>query len=177
MEGKEELERKYNRWVIIIGVVLAIAVGVIYVTPKVDMQGTWMDFLPMVNATINGTVSLLLIAGLAMIKQKRIELHRLCMTSSIVLSAIFLVSYVLYHTTHPSTSFGGEGFIRNVYFFILITHILLAIVIAPLVLITYFKALSERFDKHKKLARITYPMWLYVSITGVLVYIMISPYY
>lgn len=177
MEGKEELEKKYNRWVIIIGVILAAAVGLIYVTPKVDMGGTWMDVLPMVNAMFNGTVSVLLVLGLVMIKQKRKDLHQACMTSAIVLSALFLVSYVLYHTTHESTSFGGEGTIRYVYFFILLTHILLAIVIAPLVLITYFKALSERFDKHRKLARITFPMWLYVSVTGVIVYLMISPYY
>lgn len=178
MEGRqEELEKKYNRWIIAIGVILAAAVAVIYVTPKIDMQGTWLDNLPMINATINGTVSLLLILGLVFIKQKNIKAHRLAMTAGIVLSAIFLVSYVLYHTTHPSTSYGGEGPMRYIYFFILITHILLAVVIAPLVLITFSKALAERFDKHRKIARITYPLWLYVSITGVLVYIMISPYY
>lgn len=99
------------------------------------------------------------------------------MTSSILLSALFLVSYVAYHITHESTVFGGEGMIRYIYLFILLTHILFAMVIAPLVLISFTRGLSERFDKHRKIARITWPLWFYVSITGVIVFIMISPYY
>ena len=177
MEGTIDKAKNYNRLIFIVGTILAIAVGVIYITPKIDMSGTWMDNLPAVNASINGTVTVLLIIGLVFIKQGKIEAHKKVMSASIIMSALFLISYVAYHITHESTVFGGEGMIRNVYLFILLTHILFAIVIAPLVLITFTRALSERFDKHRKLARITWPLWFYVSITGVVVYIMISPYY
>ena len=99
------------------------------------------------------------------------------MKFAIGLSVTFLVMYVAYHMTSDSTPYGGQGFIRYVYFFILISHILLSIVIIPLVLISYVRALSQRFDKHRRIARITYPIWLYVAVTGVVVYLMISPYY
>ncbi|MEZ4720600.1 MAG: DUF420 domain-containing protein [Flavobacteriales bacterium] len=177
MEGKVDQPKNYNTLFYIVGAVLALAVGVIYITPKLDMSGTWMDHLPMVNACINGTVSMLLLLGFWFITQKKIPAHKFCMTSSLVLSTIFLVIYVAYHVTHESTSFEEAGMIRYIYLFILLTHILFAAVVAPLVLITYVRALSKRFDKHKKLARVTFPIWLYVSITGVVVYIMISPYY
>jgi putative membrane protein len=99
------------------------------------------------------------------------------MTSAIALSVAFLVMYVAYHMTADSTKFGGEGIMRYVYFFILITHIILSIAIIPMVLITYVRALAEKFDTHKKIAKITFPIWLYVAVTGVIVYLMISPYY
>lgn len=175
MEGQKEIN--YNRLIYLVAAVLAAAVGVIYVTPKFEIPDGALDFLPTLNATINGAVSLLLVVGVILIKQGKRNAHQLVMTTAIVLSALFLVSYVLYHTTHESTSYGGEGIMRSVYFFILITHIILAIVIVPLVLITFVRALSKRFDKHKKIARITFPLWLYVSVTGVLIYLMISPYY
>lgn len=175
MEGKKEIN--YNKWIYIVAAVLAAAVGAIYVTPKFEVPAGALDFLPALNASINGTVSLLLIVGVVFIKQGKRKAHQITMTSAIALSALFLVSYVLYHTTHESTSYGGEGIMRAIYFFILITHIILAIVIVPLVLISFVRALSERFDQHKRIARITFPIWLYVSITGVLVYLMISPYY
>jgi putative membrane protein len=177
MEGTIDKAKNYNRLIYIVGTVLAIAVGVIYITPKIDMSDTWMDYLPAVNATINGTVSLLLVLGLVFVKQGKIEAHKKTMMASILMSALFLLSYVTYHITHESTVFGGEGTIRYIYLFILLTHILFAMIIAPLVLITFTRALSERFDKHRKIARITWPLWFYVSITGVIVYIMISPYY
>jgi len=177
MEGREQKEVNYNRLIYIVAAALAAAVGVIYVTPKFALESDVLDFLPALNATMNGTVSLLLVIGVWLIKSGKRNAHQLVMTWAIVLSALFLVSYVLYHTTHESTSFGGEGWIRYVYFFILLTQIVLAIVIVPLVLITFTRALSERFDKHKKIARITFPLWLYVSVTGVMVYLMISPYY
>ena len=99
------------------------------------------------------------------------------MKSAIALSVLFLVLYVAYHMTTDSTKYGGEGIMRTVYFVILISHIGLSIIVIPLVLTTYVKALSQQFDKHKKIARITFPIWLYVAITGVIVYLMISPYY
>lgn len=177
MEEKEEKMKDYSKLIYGVGIVLAIAVAVIYVTPKMDMSGTWMDVLPAVNATINACVSVLLIMGLVFIKMKNMAAHRICMTSSVLLSALFLISYVAYHITHESTVFGGEGTIRTIYLFILRSHILFAMVIAPLVLITFARAIGQQFEKHKKIARITYPLWLYVSISGVVVYLMISPYY
>lgn len=177
MEGTLDKSKQYNKLIYGVGVALTIAVGVIYITPKIDMSGTWMDHLPAVNATINGTVSILLLLGLVFVKRGNIQAHRKAMTTSILLSALFLVSYVSYHITHESTVFAGEGVIRNIYRFILLTHILFAMIITPLVLISFTRALSERFDKHRKIARITWPLWFYVSITGVIVYLMISPYY
>jgi len=111
------------------------------------------------------------------IKNGKIVLHQNLMKSAIGCSLLFLVMYIAYHMTTPSTKFGGEGAIKYAYFFILLTHILLSIAIIPLVLVTYVRALAQRFDKHRKIARITFPLWLYVAITGVVVYLMISPYY
>ena len=99
------------------------------------------------------------------------------MTSAIALSIAFLVMYVAYHMTSDSTKFGGEGVIKYVYYFILITHIVLSIAIIPMVLVTYVRALAANFESHKKISRITFPIWLYVAVTGVIVYLMISPYY
>jgi putative membrane protein len=133
--------------------------------------------LPLFNAIINGTTFLLLLAALMAIKNRNIVLHKRLMTTAIALSLVFLVCYVLFHASTEPTKFGGEGRIRSVYFFLLLTHILLAIVIVPLVLITYVRAIAEKFDKHRKIARITLPIWLYVTLTGVIVYLMIAPYY
>ena len=110
-------------------------------------------------------------------KNKKIKQHELLMKTSIFLSLVFLVMYILYHMTTDPTPFGGEGFIRYLYFFILITHITLSVFIVPMVLITYVRAISKMFDKHKKIARITFPIWLYIAVTGVIVFLMISPYY
>ncbi|MGK0280287.1 MAG: putative membrane protein [Litorivivens sp.] len=110
-------------------------------------------------------------------KNKRVGLHKALMTAALVFSALFLLSYVAFHLTTPSTKFGGEGTIKIIYLTILLTHIVLSIVVVPLVLISYVRGLSQKFDKHRKIARITLPIWLYVTLTGVLVYLMISPYY
>ena len=129
------------------------------------------------NAFINASVSVLLVVGLVLIKQRKLEAHRTVMLSCIVLSTLFLVSYIAHHLLAPETHFGGEGSIRYFYFTILITHIVLAAIILPFILYTSYQSLSGDYAKHKKIARVTFPIWLYVSITGVLVYLMISPYY
>ena len=136
-----------------------------------------LSFLPPIYAAINGITAIVLVSGVLAIKNGKRKLHQQLMTTAIMLSVAFLVMYVAYHMTSDSTKFGGEGMIRNVYFFILISHILLSIAVIPLVLITYVRALAERFDRHKKIAKITFPIWLYVAVTGVVVYLMISPYY
>ena len=129
------------------------------------------------NAVINSIVSILLLTGLIAVLQKKYVLHRLMMGGSMVLSMLFLISYICHHLLTESTSYGGEGWVRTVYYFILITHIILAAVILPFILFTTYRALVAEWPAHKKIARITWPIWFYVSVTGVLVYLMISPYY
>ena len=136
-----------------------------------------LSFLPPIYASINGLTAVLLIIAVWSIKNGKKKTHQNLMTACLVLSCLFLMMYVAYHMTSESTSFGGEGIIKLVYFFILITHIVLSIAIIPLVLKTYARAYLKNFEAHKKLARITFPIWLYVAITGVIVYLMISPYY
>ncbi|TPN86031.1 DUF420 domain-containing protein [Aquimarina algicola] len=174
-----DVEKKYNKWIVILSVVIPITVAALFGVNlrKMGFQVEPLTFLPPIYATINGITAVILIAALWAIKNKNIKLHEKLMKGAILCSVLFLVMYVAYHMTSDSASFGGEGVIRYVYFFILITHIALSIIIIPLVLITYVRALSERFDKHRKIAKITFPIWLYVAITGVVVYIMISPYY
>lgn len=172
-------EKKYRVWIIILSVAIPIAVAILFGIKLKDygIDVEPLTFLPPVYATINGLTAIFLILAVRAIKNGNRTLHERLMKTAIGLSVLFLLMYVAYHMTSDSTSFGGEGLIRYVYFFILITHIALSIIIIPLVLFTYVRALAERFDKHRKLARITFPIWLYVAITGVVVYLMISPYY
>ncbi len=130
-----------------------------------------------INAAINTAVSFLLLVGLLAVKRGRYALHKKVMMTSMVLSFLFLVSYICHHLLSDSTVFGGEGTIRYVYYFILITHIILAAIILPFILFTSYRALVAEWSAHKKLARITWPIWFYVSVTGVIVYLLISPYY
>lgn len=179
MSTQNPTEKKYRNWIIILSVVIPVAVAVLFTIKLKDfgLDVKPLTFLPPIYAGINGLTALVLILAVRAIKNGNRATHERLMKTAIGLSVLFLLMYVAYHMTSDSTSFGGEGFIRYVYFFILITHIALSIIIIPLVLFTYVRALAERFDKHKKLARITYPIWLYVAITGVIVYLMISPYY
>lgn len=144
--------------------------------PQIHIQAD-LSVLPLLNASLNFTASILLLLGLYFIKTKRIIYHRYTMLTAFTLSVLFLISYVIYHTLSEPTHFGGTGIIRSVYFFILISHITLSVVIVPLVLITLSRALQSRFDRHRRIARWTWPLWFYVTVTGVLVYIMLSPYY
>jgi putative membrane protein len=130
-----------------------------------------------INAIINSIVAVLLVLGLIAVKLKEYMIHKWIMITSIVLSSLFLISYIFHHLLAPETKFGGTGTIRYVYFFILGTHILLAGIILPLILFTAYRALVGEYAKHKKLVRITWPVWFYVAVTGVIVYWMISPYY
>ncbi|MEL7004481.1 MAG: DUF420 domain-containing protein [Bacteroidota bacterium] len=167
-------EKKYQRIIIGLSIIIPLAVAALF---GIKIEGYDFSFLPPIYATINGMTAVLLVMALIAIKQGKKEIHKKLMLTCLTLSACFLVMYVIYHMTSVSTPYGGEGPIRMVYFIILISHILLSIVVIPLVLFTFVKALAERFDKHKKLARITFPIWLYVAVTGVIVYLMISPYY
>jgi putative membrane protein len=173
------VELKYRKWIIVLSVAIPVVVAILFGVKLKDLgyDVKPLSFLPPIYATINGVTAVLLVLAVLAIKNGKRQLHENLMKAAIGCSVAFLAMYVAYHMTAESTSYGGEGFMKYVYFFILITHILLSIIIIPFVLITYVRALAERFDKHKKLARITYPMWLYVAVTGVIVYLMISPYY
>lgn len=167
-------EEKYKKLIIAVSVVIPLVVAILF---GVKVEGYDFSFLPPIYASINGLTALLLVFALLAIKNKRRALHEGLMKVCIALSLAFLLMYVAYHMTSNSTAFGGEGIIRYVYFSILISHILLSIVIIPLVLFTFVRAWAGSYERHKKLARITFPIWLYVAITGVIVYWMISPYY
>jgi putative membrane protein len=173
------LEQKFSKLIIIVSIVIPVVVAILFGVKLKDFGYNVepLSFLPPIYATINGMTALVLIAAVVAIKNGKRILHERLMTSAIALSVAFLVMYVAYHMTADSTKFGGEGIMRYVYFFILITHIILSIAIIPMVLITYVRALAEKFDTHKKIAKITFPIWLYVAVTGVVVYLMISPYY
>jgi putative membrane protein len=174
-----EAEKKYNKWIVVLSIVIPVVVAVLFRVKLSDFGFNVepLTFLPPIYATINGLTAVLLVIAVWAIKNKKQVLHETLMTTAIGCSVVFLVMYVAYHMTSDSTPFGGEGFIRYVYYFILITHILLSIVIIPFVLITYVRAITSNFERHKKIAKITFPMWLYVAVTGVIVYVMISPYY
>lgn len=140
-------------------------------------EGTPVSNLPLLHAILNGsTFVFLAMAGIA-IRFKKVSIHRTFMIIAFVLSALFLVSYVIYHLTHPSAKFGGEGAIRSIYFFILITHIVLSVPVIPLALLSIYRGWTNDIKRHKKIVRFSYPIWLYVAMTGVLVYIFMQPYY
>ena len=166
---------KYKPLITIVSVVVPLVVAVLFGVRIPNVEPLRM--LPPIYASINGITAVLLVIALWAIKNKRITLHESLMKVSIFLSLLFLVMYVAYHMTSDSTPYGGGGVIRYVYFFVLITHIVLSIGIIPMVLITYVRAISKHFGAHKKIARITFPIWLYIAVTGVIVYLMISPYY
>ncbi|MGY3791469.1 DUF420 domain-containing protein [uncultured Aquimarina sp.] len=174
-----ETESKYNKWIVVLSIAIPVAVaGLFFINlKKLGFDVEPLTFLPPIYATINGLTAVILVIAFWAIKNKKVKLHENLMKTAIVCSVLFLVMYVAYHMTSESTKFGGEGIIRYVYLFILLTHILLSIVVIPFVLITYVRALAKSFERHKKIARITFPIWLYVAITGVIVYLMISPYY
>lgn len=169
-----EASKKYNRLIVVLSIAIPLVVAVLFGV-KIDVK--LPVFLPPVYAGINALTSVILIAALLAVKSKKIDLHRQLMISAIVLSALFLVMYVLYHMTSDSTSFGGEGYIKYLYYGVLISHILLSIVVIPFVLITFARGITNDIERHKRIARITFPLWLYVTISGVIVYLMISPYY
>jgi len=168
-------EKKYNKLIVVLSIVIPLIVTVLFRVkiPNVDP----LMFLPPIYATINAITAVVLISAFLAIKNNKITLHKRLMTFAIMLSVLFLIMYVAYHMTSDSTKFGGEGILKYLYYIILITHILLSIIVIPFVLITYVRAITNNIERHKKIARITFPLWLYVAISGVLVFILISPYY
>ena len=187
------LEKRFKGSIVFVSILIPIVVAILFSIKLKDfgIEIEPLSFLPPIYAGINALTAILLVLGVIAIKNGNREKHQKLMTAAIACSVMFLVMYVAYHLSADSTKYGDTdhdgivseaelaeaGIMRLIYFVILITHILLSIIIIPLVLFTYVRALAERFDRHKKLAKITFPIWLYVAITGVIVYIMISPYY
>lgn len=168
-------ESRYKKLIIVLSLAIPLAVALLFGIRIPNVEP--LRFLPPIYAIINGLTALLLIAAFVAIKKKNINLHERLMKIGLLLSALFLIMYVAYHMTSDPTPYGGQGVMKTVYYFILISHILLSVAVIPLVLFSFVRALSKQFDKHRKLARITLPVWLYVAVTGVIVYLMISPYY
>lgn len=170
-----EKVKKYTPWVWILSITIPLVVAILFLIKIPNVKP--LTFLPPVYAFINGITAIFLSIAYIAIKRKKIILHERLMKISIGLSVIFLVMYVAYHMTSDPTPYGGEGIVRSIYYFILISHVLLSIGIIPLVLVTYVRAISKLFADHKKIARYTFPIWMYIAVTGVIVYLMISPYY
>lgn len=173
VEKNEKNEKLVN--VLSIAIPLAVAV-LIGVRTKIDL-GAWTKILPHVIGVLNTTTSVTLIIGYIFIKNSNIKWHQKMMSLSFIQGSLFLVLYILYHISNTSTPFKGEGFLRPIYYFLLLSHIILSIGVVWFVLRAMYYALSNQIDKHKKIVKWTFPMWLYVSVTGVIVYLMISPYY
>jgi putative membrane protein len=163
---------KFRKLIIVVSIVIPIAVAALF---GIRVDGVDLSFLPPFYAGINGVTAILLIGALVAIKGKNMNLHQRLIQTCLALSLLFLLCYVAYHMTSDSTTYKGE--MKAVYYFILISHILLSIAVIPVVLFTYLFAWEGKFDKHKKWTRFAFPIWLYVAVTGVIVYLMISPHY
>jgi putative membrane protein len=185
-------QRNFTKAIIVVSIAIPAAVAFLILVPAVKIDfGFNTRSLPLFHAILNSSTAILLIASLYFIRHGQVQAHRTANWIAVALSTLFLVSYVIYHASNPSTRYGDlnhdgalspaeiqqAGFLRYVYYFILTTHILLSGIIIPFVLFTLQRAYQQRFDKHRKLAKITWPLWLYVAVTGVIVYVMISPYY
>ena len=173
IEKNNKNERLVNALSVVIPVAVAFLIGI---RTKIDL-GAWTKVLPHVIGFLNTTTTLTLIAGFIIIRNKNIEMHRRMMTLSFIQGAFFLVLYILYHVSNASTSYGGEGIFKSIYYVLLVSHIALSVGVVWFVLRAVYYALSGQITKHKRIVKWTFPLWLYVSVTGVVVYLMISPYY
>ena len=172
------MDRYYRISILTISLIVPSLVGYLMYRPMtIAAEGVWLNFLPHFNAAINATTSILLVLGLVFVKSGRISLHKISMLAAFFLGCLFLIGYIVYHSTVPSTSYGGEGIARIIYYFLLISHIIFSIGVVPFVLMALYYALKDKIDQHKRIVKVAYPIWLYVSITGILVYLFIRPYY
>lgn len=172
---EKTLEKKYKRLITALSILIPVVVAILFGVKIPNVEP--LSFLPPIYASINGLTAILLTIAVIAIKNGNRILHERLIKLCMVCSILFLGMYVAYHMTSDSTSYGGEGWMRTVYFIILISHIILSIVIIPIVLVTYARAALGNFPMHKKIARYAFPLWLYVAVSGVVVYLMISPYY
>lgn len=177
MEQNLQIAKRLNIWAWVVSGAVLLLVGLMR-RIKIPLPDGWdFSFLPPFHATLNALTAVVLIAAFYFIKQKNVKMHRRMIYVAITLSALFLLSYVAYHFTTEETKFGGEGTIRYIYYFILITHITLAGLILPFILFTFIRAYTNQIERHRKMARWVFPLWLYVAITGPICYIMLMPYY
>ena len=170
-------ERFYLRLIYILSAAVFLLIVILSQLPKAGVVPPFVKVLPKINAILNGTCTLILLTSLYFIRRKRVDIHRKLNLLAVSLSTIFLLSYVTFHSFGVETRFPAENPLRPVYLFILITHIVLAAIVLPLVLISLYRGLTNQVQRHRKIVRWSYPVWLYVTITGVVVYLMISPYY
>ena len=169
-----ENPEKHKKLIVVLSIVIPIAVAALF---GIKIPGYDFYFLPPIYASINGLTAVLLIVSFISIRNGNRSRHEFLNKICLVLSGLFLVMYIIYHATSEATHFGGEGTVRYIYYFILVTHIILSVIVIPFVLFTFSRALAGNFERHKRLAKFTFPLWLYVAVTGVIVYLMISPYY
>ena len=167
-------KKNYKKTIIILSILIPIVIASLF---RIKLDIKIPVFLPPIYASINAITAILLVTAVWAIKNKKRKLHERLIKTAMSLTLVFLLLYILYHATSDDTHFGGEGFIKYTYFFILISHIILSIAVIPFVLFSFVRALLGEFQEHKKIARIAFPIWLYVAVTGVIVYLMISPYY
>lgn len=176
----KQKDKFYIPLIVTLSIVIPIAVAALMFLPdsmRLSFGGADLRSLPFLHAVLNGSTGVLLFVGFILIKNKKIAWHKISMVSAFVLSAVFLVSYVISKLSHSPVPFGGEGFERTLYFFILISHIILSVPVLPLALLSIYRGMTGEFQKHTKIVKWTFPIWMYVAITGVLVYIMMIPYY
>lgn len=175
------MKKKANRYapiIILLSIAIPLIIASLYLLPRNNETiNQNLSKLPLISAILNGSTFILLLLAFRAIRKGKVKLHRKLIWICIILSTLFLFNYLTYHSLHGDTHYGGEGLIKYIYFGLLITHILLSVIIVPLVLLSLSRALTSRFKKHKKIARITLPIWLYVCLSGVLVYVMLLPYY
>ncbi|PCH75776.1 MAG: hypothetical protein COB98_08190 [Flavobacteriaceae bacterium] len=165
---------KYNKIITLLSIVIPLAVAGLFGV-KLDLE--LPVFLPPIYAAINAFTAIVLVLAVWAVSTEKVKLHEKLIKVAMGLSAVFLVLYIAYHMTSNSTSFGGEGTIKYVYYFILISHIILSVIVIPFVLVTFVRGITGDIERHKKIAKYTFPLWLYVAVTGVVVYLMIAPYY
>ncbi|MCK0129946.1 DUF420 domain-containing protein [Flavobacteriaceae bacterium F08102] len=167
-------EKKYNKLIVVLSIFIPLVVASLF---SVRIELALPVFLPPIYASINAITAIILMVAFWAVKNKKVNLHKNLMKTAIFCSLVFLIMYILYHMTSDSTPFGGDGAVKYVYYFVLISHIILSIAVIPFVLITYVRAITNDIVRHKRIAKIAFPLWLYVAISGVVVYLMISPYY
>jgi len=167
-------DKKLKQAIWAVSIVIPIAVAILF---TVKIEGLDLGFLPPIYASLNALTAIGLIVAIVAIKRKYRKLHQRVIQVCLIFSILFLLLYVLYHMTSDTTPYGGEGILKMIYFFLLISHILLSMVVIPIVLFAYLFAWQGDFVRHKKWTKFAFPLWLYVAVTGVLVYVMISPYY
>ncbi|MFD1186097.1 DUF420 domain-containing protein [Pontibacter rugosus] len=170
-------DKKYLSVIAVLSVAIPVVVAVLFFMPKANTPGIDVSYLPAFHAILNSLTAVALVIGYFNVKRGNVKAHRAAMLAAFSLSAIFLVSYVTYHFLGQRTIYGGDGVLKYIYYFVLLTHIVLAVVIVPLVLLSVYYGITNQLVRHRRISRWTFPIWFYVAVTGVVVYFMISPYY